>query len=339
MTTERSWGSGVFTVPGTYLNTPSIGIPPARTVEAVGRALDRWRTGANGAPEFDEFVRRARAGFARLIGVPADTVAIGTSASGLIGMVAAGLPDGARVLTARNDFTSVTFPFAAQQHRGITVTETDLADLPAAAPGYDLVAVSVAQSADGALADLDALRATGVPVLFDATQAAGWLPLRLGWADWVVAAGYKWLLSPRGAAWLAVHPRVIDRTVPVAANWYAGDDPWDTTYGLPLRLAKDARRFDISPVWFAQVGAAASLDYLGGLDLDAVREHCVGLANALRKGLGMAEGDSAIVSFDADVRRLAAAGIRVAARAGKARAGFFLYNTVSDVERILNAME
>ncbi|NKQ57254.1 aminotransferase class V-fold PLP-dependent enzyme [Amycolatopsis sp. K13G38] len=339
MTTERSWGSGVFEVSGTYLNTPSIGIPPAHAAEAVGRAVERWRTGANGAPEFDEAVHLGRDGFARMVGVPAGTVAIGATASSLIGMVAAGLPDGARVLTAKNDFTSVVFPFAAQAHRGITVTETALADLPAEAPGYDLVAVSVAQSADGALADLDALRAAGVPVLLDATQAAGWLPLRLDWADWVVAAGYKWLLAPRGAAWMAVHPRALERTVPVAANWYGAQDPWEATYGLPLRLADSARRFDLSPVWLAQVGAAAALSYLGELDLEAVHAHCVGLANSLRRGLGLPEANSAIVSFDADVERLAAAGIRAAARAGKARTGFFVYNTASDVERILHALE
>ena len=328
-----------FDIADTYVNTPSIGVPPAHVAAAVANAVERWRTGANRAPEFDEPTRQARAAFARLIGVPTDTVAIGATASSLIAMVAASLPDGARVLTAAGEFTSVSFPFAAQARRGVTVTEVPLADVPELAGGYDLVAVSVVQSADGARVDLDALRAAGVPVLLDASQAAGWLPLRLDWADWVVAAGYKWLLSPRGAAWLAVHPRALERTVPVAANWYATEDPWEDVYGLPLRLAHSARRLDLAPVWLAQVGAAVALPYLAALDPEQVRAHCVGLANALRAGLGLAAGDSAIVSFGADVERLSAAGIRVAARAGKARAGFFVYNTMSDVERILRAME
>lgn len=335
----RSAFGAEFDLADTYVNTPSIGIPPAHVADAVAEAVERWRTGANGPADFDEAVRQSREGFARLAGVPAETVAIGATASSLIGMVAAGLPDGARVLTATREFTSVSFPFAAQAHRGITVTEAPLADVPRLAGEYDLVAVSVVQSADGAWADLDALRSAGVPVLLDATQAAGWTPLRLDWADWVVAAGYKWLLSPRGAAWLAVHPRALERTVPVAANWYGAEDPWEAVYGLPLRLAKTARRLDQSPVWLSQMGAAAALPYLGALDLDAVRAHCVGLANALRGGLGLPRADSAIVSFDADVARLAAAGIRASARAGKARVGFFLYNTLSDVDRILHAVE
>ena len=49
--------------------------------------------------------------------------------------------------------------------------------------GHDLVAVSVVQSADGAIVDLDGLRGDRQAVLLDVTQAAGWLPLRLDWAD------------------------------------------------------------------------------------------------------------------------------------------------------------
>ena len=33
--------------------------------------------------------------------------------------------------------------------------------------------------------------------------------------------------------------------MPVAANWYAGDNPWTTVYDLPMRLASDARAYDL----------------------------------------------------------------------------------------------
>ncbi|QWF77113.1 aminotransferase class V-fold PLP-dependent enzyme [Amycolatopsis sp. CA-230715] len=329
-----------FAVPEGYLNTPSIGVPPSSVADAVAASVEQWRTGGASAPGFDAAVAAARAAFAGIIGVAEDRVASGASVSQLVGLVAAGLADGARVLVAEGEFTSASFPFAAQADRGVTVTEVPLAELAARAPGYDLVVVSVVQSADGALADLDALRATGVPVLLDATQAAGWLPLRLDWADWVVAAGYKWLLSPRGAAWLAVHPRALARTRPVAANWYAGEDRWQSVYGLPLRLADGARGLDLSPAWLAQTGAAVALPYLASLDADAVRAHCVGLADRLLAGLGLASRGSAIVSVECSPRvaeRLTAAGVRAAVRAGKTRFGFHLYNTDSDVDRVLSA--
>ncbi|MCR6483108.1 aminotransferase class V-fold PLP-dependent enzyme [Amycolatopsis sp. OK19-0408] len=336
----RAFGTD-FAVPPGYLNTPSVGIPPAPVAAAVAESVERWRTGATRPGEFDPYVARSRAGFARLLGVEPGRVAIGASASQLVANVAAGLPAGTRVLAAEGDFTSVTFPFAANP--GVTVTEVPLELLPERVEGHDVVAVSVVQSADGRIADLPALRAAaeaaGAAVLLDATQAVGWLPLDVAWADWVVAAGYKWLLSPRGCAWLYVRPDAGARTRPVAANWYAGEDPWTTVYGLPLRLAGDARAFDLSPVWLAQVGAAAALEYLGGLDLAQVRAHNTGLADLLLEKLGQPPRGTAIVSLDADPARVAAAGIVSSVRGGRVRVGFHLYNTADDVERVLRAFE
>ena len=79
--------------------------------------------------------------------MPAD-VAQGASASMFIGLVAASLPDGARVLVADGDFTSVLFPFAAQSGRGVTVESVPLDRLIADAldARHNLVAVSAVQS-------------------------------------------------------------------------------------------------------------------------------------------------------------------------------------------------
>jgi selenocysteine lyase/cysteine desulfurase len=326
-----------FDVPLGYLNTASIGIPPAPAADALADAVDRWRRGAARPPDYDEHVEAARAGWARLVGVDASRVATGASVSQLVGLVAASLPPSTRVLAVGNEFTSVTFPFAA---RGMPVTEVPHDALLSHVDDHDLVVVSVVQSADGAIVDLDGLRATGKPVLLDATQAAGWLPLRLDWADWVVGAGYKWLLTPRGAAWLAVRPDALERTVPLDANWYAAAEPWDGIYGLPLRLASDARRLDLSPVWFAQLGAAATVPWLAGLDLAAVREHCVGLADTTLAALGRPPRGSAVIAVDLTERhaaRLSAAGVVGAVRAGRTRLSFHLYNTMDDVDLVVTS--
>ncbi|GAA1224294.1 aminotransferase class V-fold PLP-dependent enzyme [Prauserella halophila] len=342
--TRRHAFGGAFDVPAGYVNTPSIGIPPVTVADTVAAADDRWRAGADDPPDFTAAVDASRASFARLVGVPADRIAVGATVAGLLTPVAAGLPDGARVLTATGEFTSVTFPFAAQAHRGVTVDAVPVAELASAVDGHDLVAVSVVQSADGTVADLAALRAAtvdaGIPVALDVTQAAGWLPLELDWADWIVGAGYKWLLSPRGAAWLAVHPRALERGRPVGANWYAGEDPWDSVYGLPLRLASGARRYDASPAWLAFTGAAAGLEYLASLDAGAVYAHCTGLADTLRDELGLPPAGSAIVALDTDVpsERIARAGVRGSIRAGRLRMGFHLYNTREDVDLAVAAL-
>jgi selenocysteine lyase/cysteine desulfurase len=330
-----------FDVPDGYLNTASIGIPSVSAADAVVDAVTGWRTGAGRPGEYDEPVTRARKAFADLVGVGADRVTIGHAASALFGLVAAALPAGTRVLVAAGEFTSVTWPFAAQAARGVTVTEVELGQVGLRAAEFDLVAVSTVQSADGRLVDLDALRAAaaaGTSVVLDATQSLGWLDADLSWADAVVAAGYKWLLSPRGVAWMAIRPELA--AVPSAAGWYASADRWADVYGLPMSLAPDARALDTSPAWYCQVGAAAALPWLAGLDRAAVHAHCVGLADAFREGLGMEPGGSAIVSVrrEGARERLAAAGVVSAARAGGARLAFHLYNTEADVARALDAL-
>src|SRR5699024_2381830 len=111
-------------------------------------------------------------------------------------------------------------------------------------------------------------------------------------------------------------------------------------YGLPLRLAEGPRALDISPAWWAHVGASVALSWLAEQDMSAIAEHCVGLANRLRAALDMPPGDSAIVSVSQPdaAARLAGAGVRAAGRQGKARLGLHLYMTVEDVDLAVRAL-
>jgi hypothetical protein len=81
---------------------------------------------------------------------------------------------------------------------------------------------------------------------------------------------------------MSLSDRVSRIMPPHAANWYAGEDPWLTIYGLPLRLADSARRFDASPTWFSALGAGLTRPWLASLDGAAVEAHTVGLANRAR---------------------------------------------------------
>jgi selenocysteine lyase/cysteine desulfurase len=287
-------------------------------------------------------VAEARATFARLHGVDAEDVAVGPQVSPLVGVVAASLAPGTRVLCAEEDFTSVLFPFLAQRDLHVDLVPLDRI-VEAIDARTDLVAVSAVQSADGRVADLDgivaAARHHGARTLIDSTQASGWLPLDAGRFDYLICGGYKWLLNPRGTAYLVVAREHRDDLIPQAANWFAGEDPWTSIYGPPLRLAESARRFDISPAWACWVAAAPALALLEQVGIDAIHAHDVGLANRFRAGLGMPEGDSAIVSValpDGAAERLREAGVMFAGRAGKARFSFHLWVTEDDVDRALS---
>ena len=141
-----------FEPAGIYVNTASIGLPPRRGIEALNEAIEIWRTGCAEAAGYDDLVNRARRQFASLVGTVPERVAIGNQVSTFTGLVAAALPDGARVLAAEEDFTSVLFPFLAHADRGVHVQTVPLAGLvDAIGPGVDLVSVSAVQSADGRL--------------------------------------------------------------------------------------------------------------------------------------------------------------------------------------------
>jgi selenocysteine lyase/cysteine desulfurase len=337
-----------FEPEGIYVNTASIGLPPRRGVEALDAAIERWRSGRAEAADYDALVERARQLFAHLVGVNADRVAIGNQVSTFTALVAAALPEGAHVLAAEEDFTSVLFPFLAHTDRGVRVEIVPLDRLvEAIRPGVNLVAVSSVQSADGRLVPggLDALRAAaaahGALTYIDASQAVGWLPFRAGDFDFVSCATYKWLLSPRGTAFGVVNPERLALLRPLYAGWYAGDNPWTSIYGPPLRLAKEARRLDISPAWLSWVGTVPALELLAEVGVAAIHRHNLALANALRAKLSLPAGDSAIVTAATSggrLEHLREAGIRASVRAGAVRLSFHLYNTPADVEAVARVL-
>lgn len=328
-----------------WLNTASYGLPPQPAWEAMQAAQDDWRIGRTSWEGWDESTQRARRTFARLVGVDDADVAVGAQVSQLLAPVAAAVPDGATVLVPDIEFTSNVFPWAVHADRGVTVRTAPVDGyLDAIRPGVDVVAFALVQSANGAVADLPAIAAAareiGALVVVDATQGCGWLPFDAGLADVVAVGAYKWLMSPRGTGFAYLAPHARERMRPLAAGWYAGEDPHDSYYGLPLRLAKDARAYDLSPAWFPWVGTAPALDVIEEIGVDRIHAHNLRLANRFLAELGQEPGDSAIVTVDVPdaETRLARAGIRAAVRAGRVRASFHVYSTDADVDAAVAAL-
>jgi selenocysteine lyase/cysteine desulfurase len=140
---------------------------------------------------------------------------------------------------------------------------------------------------------------------------------------------------------MTVAPALLERLVPLAAGWYAGENPWETCYGTPLRLAGNARRLDVSPAWFNWHMAAVALEAFEQLGVEQIHAHDLALAARLRAGLGLEPHASAIVSVDAGTEAadaLARAGVKASVRAGRVRLGCHLYNTEADIDRALDAL-
>jgi selenocysteine lyase/cysteine desulfurase len=334
-----------FGDPRGYLAVASIGLPPRSAVEALTADLAAWAAADRDPQGYDPVIARTRESYARLVGVPASRVAIGSQTSVLTALVAAAVPEGAEVLVPDGDFSSIEFPFL--QRPGIRVRVVPLEALADEIRDDTwLVVFSLVQSATGVVADVDGILEAagrhGAFTLCDVTQAAGVLPVDASRFDVTVGHTYKWLCSPRGVAFLTLSERFEPLLTPLQAGWYAGDDVWKSTYGPAMHLATDARRFDVSPAWQAWIGAEQAIDLFAGLDIAEVWAWTSGLGDALCEAVGIPAQRQAIVTWpDAsggDLKKLIDAGIRVSGRAGRLRASFHLWNDLSDVEAVARVL-
>ena len=328
-----------------WLNTASYGLPPEPAWHRLQAALDDWRTGHTSWEPWNDAADEGRAAFARLVGVDPADVAVGSQVSQLVAPIAAGLPDGATVLVPDVEFTSNVFPWAVHADRGVTVRTAPLDGfVDAITPDLDLVAFSLVQSGSGAVADLAtiaaAARAVGALVVVDATQGCGWLPFDPTLADAVAVGGYKWLMSLRGTGLIYLAPALRERLRPVVAGWYAGEDPYGSFYGMPVRLAKDARAYDLSPAWHSWVVTAETLRVIEDIGVANIHDWNLSLANRFLTALDQPPGNSAIVTVNVPgaEEKLAKASIKAAVRAGRVRASFHVYNTVADVDAAVSAL-
>ncbi|MGW0736192.1 aminotransferase class V-fold PLP-dependent enzyme [Streptomyces sp. NPDC002851] len=346
----ESLSGAAFAPRTTYLNTASTGLLPADGVRAMQDAV----AGAAAGLPIDMFgdMEASRAAFARLAGVPPERVATGSSVALYTALIAAALPEGAEVLVAEGDFSSLVNPFHVRADRGeLKLRTVPLEELAASVgPGTALVAYSAVQSADGRVADVAGIRAAarahGARTLVDASQSAGWLPLDAAVEDFTVAVAFKWLTCPRGIVFFVV-PEDLGDLTPLFAGWVAGEKPWDSCYGPVTDLARSARRYDVSPSLFSYAGARPALELLGRIGVETVHAHNVALADRYRAGL-VALGHepvpapgSAIVSvpeLGARQGELSGAGIEVSDRAGNLRTAFHFYNSAADVDRLLDVL-
>ena len=104
---------------------------------------------------------------------------------------------------------------------------------------------------DGSVVDLERLarraREVGALLVVDATQSLGAMPLDLAALrpDYLVAAGYKWLLGPLGTSYLYVAPEHRDGR-PLEENWAnrAGAEQFERVASREPAYRPGARRFD-----------------------------------------------------------------------------------------------
>ena len=348
-----------------YLDTAALAPPSRPVLAALERAQAEWAQCRADWRSWEEAGERARRGFAGLVGTGERGVALLPNAAAGVAQIAERLEPGPRdnLVVGAGEFRSNLFGWLNQERRGFEVRlaresngRTSLDDFARLVDRRTAcVAVSSVQSSSGFEVDLAGLkqlcRERGARLFVDATQSLGVLRHDLDGVDYLVSAGYKWLLGPRGTAYLYVAPEHLGALAPLAPGWKAAARPYDDYYGPPLELPDHARKLDHSLAWLPWVGAAAGVELLRGLDAAAVEARVRGLADAFARELSesgleplLPGGERAhvvsLVVREAEHARLAleAAGVVASVRGRWLRLGFHAFNDESDVARACAAL-
>lgn len=343
-----------------YLNAGTEGPVPLAASAALSAQLDAdLHEGRIGTPYIEALIERAgqvRAGYARVLGAPIDTVALTESTTSGINTVLAGLTfaPGDEIVTSDQEHPGLLAPLRRLARRdGVRITVVPFAQLAdAVSPATKLIAGSHVSWVGGEVVDVPALMATGVPVLLDAAQALGAIALdvvALG-VDYYAGSGQKWLCGPEGSGALYVRADRLDDLEPPWPSYATVADHDDP---LGSALADTAARLDTGfPPLMRSAWALASLGVFESAGWDRVHARAASMAATLADGLAergrsvAPRGPSTLVSWTpggevgAEVERLAQQGILVRSIPSHAllRASCGAWTSEADVAALLDAV-
>ena len=364
-----------WTAETVYLNNASIGPLPERTRLALD-AFNRRRATPFRLPDRDLFgaLAESRRMIADLVAATPEEIALTVNTGFGLGVVARALPlrAGDVVLVSDREFPANVYPWLRLRETGVDVelVPTTAAGWPDEArllerledPRVRALAVSLVQFSNGYRVDLAALsaatRRTGAYLVVDAIQAVGQLPvdLRRTPVDVLACGGQKWLLSPWGSGFVYVRRALIPGLSPPVTGWMAFEGTDDltrlTTYDDTLRA--DARRFELITLPYQEfAGLNASLGLILELGVDRIQAHLQRLhqpvlAWAERTGVRvvspLGEHGSGILCLAPDdvgeaFRRLKTARIICSLREGAIRLSPHAYNTIEEMERVVEVLD
>ncbi|WP_158744345.1 aminotransferase class V-fold PLP-dependent enzyme [Acidisphaera sp. L21] len=305
-------------------------------------------------------VDRARHLSASLFSVTQDTIGFVSSVAEGMSMLVESLDwqDGDNVCLDPDEYPSLVAPLQFALPPNVEIRFVKMRELQSLARQLDdrtrLLAVSHVSYLNGARHDLAGLRratdAVGAMLVVDHTQAAGYLPIEAGPADFAFAATYKWALGMTGTAIAYWNRQRHPAWRPNTAGWHSiatGDRP---DYASRPALRPDAMRFTRGNPSHASVYVLASaLGYLAGFAPGDVQAPVQGLTTDLlarlaRQGIASTtppnpaeHGASVCIEGPQAaevVTRLQERGVFAWNGRGRIRFSFHGYNGTADVDAI-----
>ena len=287
----------------THLNNAGAALPPRQVHEAVVGYLGReseiggYETAAERRADWEHTYDA----LARLLNASREEIAVVENATRAWDMAFYAFPfrAGDRILTGRAEYSSNWIALQQVAAKTGAVVETidddehgqlDVAELERRLDErvklISLVHVPTDTGLVNPAREVGAVaRAAGVPLLLDACQSAGQLPLdveELG-CDVLSGTGRKFLRGPRGTGFLYVRRGLLERLEPPFLDLHAAELQPDGSY----RIRGDARRFENWETYYAgKVGLGAAVDYALDVGVENGWARIGELATRLREGLG-----------------------------------------------------
>ncbi|MEW6723317.1 MAG: aminotransferase class V-fold PLP-dependent enzyme [Bacillota bacterium] len=356
-----------------YLNHAANAPEPLRVVRAVEEYLrDASEAGTLLEDRWWLKVETARSTLASFIGASPDELAWVDNVSHAAMIVANGLDwrPGDKIVGTAGQFPANIYPWLNLRRHGIEYHMVPARDgllrtediLGAIDDRTRVVAISLVEFFTGQRHEVARIgarcREKGVLFFVDGIQGVGAIPVdvRAMNIDFLAFGAQKWMLGPNGVGALYVRRELVERLHPVTASWLSVPERFDFA-NLEQGYIPEAGRFEGGTGnLMGLVGFAAALEYFALLGAEPIWETIRGLTDHLIEGLQSRgyqilsplapEARSGIVGFyhpreaaDRLVDRLRDEGIIVAVRQGAVRVSPHFYNTVAEIDWLLEELD
>jgi selenocysteine lyase/cysteine desulfurase len=351
-----------------YLNSCSQGALSDAVQTGLDDYIASWHEQGSPWETWVDHYEAARAAFAQFINASPDEVAIVTSASAGINSIASALSfkERNKVVMGEFEFPTMGHVWLAQRARGADVQFVSAEGNRIPSVNYEkmidrktlMVPLTHVCFKNGFRSQVGAItqlaHQAGALVMLDDYQDCGTRPVDVKAMDldFYVTGTLKYLLGPPGLAFMYVRKDLISTLVPTVTGWFAQTNPFAFD-PQTIDLAPTARRFESGSPSVPNVYAAMpGFQLLQEIGMENVAAHIRKLTQSLLRcalDLGIraktpadSEGPLVVLqSKDSNllVQKLAENDIAASSRHDGLRIAFHVYNTMDDVQAVVNVLK